>query len=349
MMRAALSGIRAVAAVAVTCAALAAAHADLAYAQAGETGFKGVVRVRARSIYADLPYPNAYPGGAMWYEFVGGETASFLATAGREGRDLCTTGVSGPLMYVAPNLQPNVARQEAGALYAWHVDVHLLEVNANTISVDVSWQRTARASPDERVQYSQRLKLRQGESQTIDLIHAPAPASNCLGAEVLVEAGILDEPSLQGKVVEWDLWASTGPKTTARQRFRSVQGTTAEFTFDSLAIPGSENDEHVLFAGTVTGRVRLDGNIDVAVELRPMTAERISQAELIAQLNSRRQRFGDLATLRKTFTAKPGEAVKVVVPMSVRRTTTNPTTGRTITTSAPAVYESSITVQAQVR
>jgi hypothetical protein len=35
--------------------------------------------------------------------------------------------------------------------------------------------------------------------------------------------------------------------------------------------------------------------------------------------------------------------------MSNTRTTTNPATGRPTTTNAPAVYESSITVQAQVR
>src|SRR5262249_32795756 len=156
-----------------------------------------------------------------------------------------------------------------------------------------------------------------------------------------VEAGILDEPSVQGKTLEWDLWASTGPKTTARQRFRSVQGSTAEFTFDALTIPGGENDERVLFAGKVTGRVRLDGNIEAAVEVRPSRGQRMSQAELIALQNSGRQRYGDRTALQKPFTAKPGEAVKIVVPMSVRRTTTNPATGRATTTSAPAPYESS--------
>jgi hypothetical protein len=335
---------------AVTCAVVAAAHADLAYAQAGDTGIKGVVRVRARPIYADVPYPNASPGAEMFYEFTAGDTGSFLATAGREGpqgRDVCATAVSGPLMFVAANQQPSVARQETGATYVWHIDVRLLEVTANTISFEVSWQRTSHAAPDERLRYSQRLNLKQGESRTIDLIHAPGPS--CLGAELVVEGDIRDEPAVQGKIVEWDLWASTGPKTTARQRFKSVQGNTSEFTFDVLAIPGSENDEQVLFAGTVAGRVRLDGNIEVSVSLRPITAGHTSQAELKAALAKQRQRLGDLALLRKAFTAKPGEAVKIVVPMNISRTTTNPATGQKITTYVPAVYESSITVQAQVR
>jgi hypothetical protein len=339
-----------VAAVAVASAALAAVHADIAHAQGGETGFKGVVRVRARPIYADLPYPNADSGAQMWYEFTAGDTASFLATAGREGpqgRDVCATAVSGPLMFVAANQQPSVARQESGATYAWHVDVRLLDVTANTIRVEVSWQRTSRAAPDDRVQYSQRLNLKQGESRTVDLVHVAG--SSCIGAEIVVEGDILDEPAVQGKSIDWDLWASTGPKTTGRQRVRSAQGNTAEFMFEPLPIPGSEIDEHVLFVGTATGRVRLDGNIDVSVSLRPVRGGRMSQAELIATVKGQRQRYGDLPSLLKTFVAKPGEAVKIVVPMSITRTTTNPATGRPTTTNAPAVYESSITVQAQVR
>jgi hypothetical protein len=166
---------------------------------------------------------------------------------------------------------------------------------------------------------------------------------------VQVEAGIIDAPSLTGKVVEWDLWATTGPKTSARQKLRSVQGDTTTFTFDSVAIPGSDNDEHVLFSGTVTGRVRQDGNIDVAIDVRPTTTQRQSQAELIAMIKSNQQRRGDIATLRKSFTAKPGEAVKIVVPMFLPRATTNSASGRKTTELVEPVYEVSITVQAQVR
>ena len=340
------TGIRTVVAIVVACVALVAAQEGLANVQKAEMGFKGVVRVRARAIYAD---PRRFGAGApVWYEFAVGESTSFLATAGREGRDMCGAGVSGPLPFIAPDLQGSVARQEAAALYVWHLEIRMIEVHASTVTFDLSWQRTSRAAPDERLQYSQRLTLKQDESRTVDLLHA-APGSDCLGVEVVVEAGITDEPSLLGKIVEWDLWASTGPKTTARQRLRSVQGDAAEFTFDSLAIPGSDNDEYVLFSGIVTGRVRLDGNIDVALDVRPMTIKRVSQAELIATFRNQRQRRGDVTPLRKNFTAKPGEAVKIVVPMFLPRKTTNSVTGRSTTEMVEPVYEMSITVQAQVR
>jgi len=87
--------------------------------------------------------------------------------------------------------------------------------------------------------------------------------------------------------------------------------------FDTLAIPGSDNDEHVLFSGAVTGRVRQDGNVDVAIDVRPMTTKRVSQAELIATLKNQRQRRGDITPLRK-----------IVVPMFLPRNTTNPASSR---------------------
>jgi len=145
------------------------------------------------------------------------------------------------------------------------------------------------------------------------------------------------------------MWATTGPKTSARQKLRSVQGETTPFMFDALAIPGSDNDAHVVFSGTVTGRARQDGNVDVAIDVRPLTETGARVAELIATLKNQRQRRGGSTPLRKNFTAKPGEAVKIVVPIFLPRKTTNPATGRGGFSMVEPVYEMSITVQALVR
>jgi hypothetical protein len=340
---------RKVCAIAVVYAALAAVHDGRAHAQAPETGIKGVVRVRAKAIRADES--RGVGGIPVWYEFVPGESASFLVTAGhsdRENRELCSAGSSGPLNFLPADQQANIAHQEATALYIWHIDVRMIEVRASSMAVDVSWQRTSRGGPDERLQYSQRLVLQQDESRVIDLIHTP-PGGDCLGVVVEVEAGITDAPALAAKAVEWDLWASTGPKTSARQKIRSAQGETAAFMFDALAIPGSDNDEYVVFAGTVTGRARQDGNVDIAIDVRPMTTTREKAAERIATMKNQGQRGSNVTALRKDFTAKPGEAVKIVVPMFLQRKTTNPANGRSGFAMVEPVYEMSITVQALVR
>jgi len=178
--------IRKASAIAVVCAAIAVTHSGLAYSQTPETGIKGVVRVRAKPIRADES--RGVGGVPVWYEFMPGESTSFLVTAGRsdrDNRDLCAGGASGPLPFIPAEQQADIARQEARALYIWHVDVRMIEVRANSIVVDVSWQRTSRGSPDERLQYSQRLVLQQDESRVVDLIHA-APGGDCLGVQVEV-------------------------------------------------------------------------------------------------------------------------------------------------------------------
>jgi len=333
-----LSAISVVAAVALTCAAP--THAQ-------ESGLKGVVRVRAAPIYT-----SGSPAGiAASYEFFPGESTSFLLTAGRVDRerssDLCSGGAVGPLSFISPELQPNVTRQEATAAYAWHVDVRMIEVHATTIDLEVSWRRTSHSTPDEKVQYSQRLALRDGESRAIDLLHE-GPGGECLGVAILIEASLSEDPSLRAKNIEWDLWASLGPTTVPHQRLRSVQGNPVEFAFDSMAVPGSADNRHESLYGTVTGRVRLDGRIEIAIDVSSVYAQKIvGQDEVIALLSKQRQR--GTRGFRKDFTAKPGEAVKIVMPVRVQPATAGPVTGKPVIQPLQPGYELSITVQARVR
>jgi hypothetical protein len=341
------SPIKALGLVAFASVALAAALPEHASAQTVETGFRGLVRIR---MVSDYPFENPFGGGfgkVLLYDFLPGESQSFLVTAGHSG-NLCQTGASGPLPIATPELQTRLAQQEASAQYVWHIDVHMIEVGASSITFDLSWQRTSRA-PDERLQYSHRVTLRQDESRAVDLLHG-APGGSCLGVTLLVEGGLTDDPSLQGKIVEWDVWGGVG-STTSRQKLRSVQGEAGEFRFDPIAVPGQANGREVFLSGTVTGRVRLDGNIDVAIFVRRMTMQKISQAELIALLRKQRERGTDGGGFRKNFTAKPGETVKIVLPRNAvsQVTATGPVTGRPIVNSVPEAFETSITVQARVR
>lgn len=319
---------------------------QLASAQSADLGFKGIVRIRAVSNSGgESPRRSSQ---TVWYDFLPGESKSFMATAGHNG-DLCRTGAAGPLPFSAADFQAWAAKEEASAQYVWRFDVHMIDVKSSSITFDLSWQRTSRASPDEPQRYSQRLILRQGDARPIDLLHG-ASGSPCSDVTIFAEADITDDPALAGKMIEWDLWASTGPKTTSRQKLRSVQGEAAEFRFEPLAEPGSEPDEWTLFYGTVTGRVRLDGSLDVAIDVQQVRMPRImSQVELIAIFKKRQHQGADPLPIGKTYTAKPGEAVKIVVPTGLTRRTTDPTTGRTRIESAPPIYPMSITVQAQVR
>jgi hypothetical protein len=335
-----------IAALALVSALSAAVRPQPVSAQAVETGFKGIVRIRVvANSGTESPRLSSQ---VVWYDFLPGESKSFMATAGHNG-DLCRTGAAGPLPFSTPDFQAWAAKEEASAQYVWHFDVRMIEVMASSITFELSWQRTSRVSPDERLRYSQRLTLRQGDARPVDLVHG-ASGSPCSNVTIFAEADIADDPSLVGKTIEWDLWASTGPKTTSRQRLRSVQGEAAEFKFEPLAEPGSEPEEWAIFYGTVTGRVRVDGSVDVAIDVRQMRIQRImSQIELSEMFRKRRQRGADPLPIGKSYTAKPGEAVKIVVPTGLTRRTTDPATGRTRIELAPPVYPMSLTLQAQVR
>jgi hypothetical protein len=331
-------------AIAVTCAAFVSIQESRVYAQPAETGFKGIVRIR---VVADPANGFAPPLQTVWYDFLPGESKSFMASAGHNG-ELCRTGAAGPMPFSSPEFQAWAAKEEASAQYVWHFDVRMIEVKANSVAFELSWQRSSRASVDERLQFSQRLTMRQGDTRPIDLIHG-ASGGSCLSVTIFADADIADDPPLVGKVIEWDLWASAGPKTTAHQAAKSVQGETAEFRFDPLTVPGDENDEQILFFGAVTGRARLDGDIDVAIDVGQLTIKRLEKPGEVLARFKKRVGPGPTWTFRKTLTAKPGEAVKIVVPTGLQRRTTDPATGKNRIEFVPPVYEMSITVQARMR
>src|SRR5436190_15043488 len=221
----------------VVCAVLGTSGAEPASAQVVDAGFKGLVQIRVVS--------NPTSDGSLlrnqtvWYDFLPGESKSFMATAGHNG-DLCRTGAAGPMPFTSPEFQAWAAQEEASAQYVWHFDVHLIEVRAGSVTFDLSWQRTSRTAPDDRLRYSQRLTLRPDEARPIDLLHS-ALGKDCASVVIFAEAGIRSDPSLLTKTLEWNLWASTGPKTAAHQSFKSMQGDVADFKFEALTVPGSEN------------------------------------------------------------------------------------------------------------
>jgi hypothetical protein len=331
-------------AVVVVCAVLGASHAEHASAQIVDAGFKGLVQIRVVSHpTSDGPPPR---NQTVWYDFLPGESKSFMVTAGHNG-DLCRTGAAGPMPFTSPEFQAWAAQEEASAQYVWHFDVHMIEVKAGSLTFDLSWQRTSRTPSDERLRYSQRLTLAVDETRPIDLLHS-APGKDCGSVVIFAEAGIRSDPSLLTKTLEWSLWASTGPKTSNHQTVKSVQGHAAEFMFEPLTVPGSENGEQMLFFGTVIGRARLDGDVEVAIDVNRITMQPLANpAELIARFKERIG--GGVGVFRKNLTAKPGEAVKIVVPTGLLRKTTDPVTGKVRLESVPPVYEMSVTVQARVR
>jgi hypothetical protein len=323
-------------------------------------GFKASIGIRTT--------PNRLSGARDGGTYIGGdllpgESIALIVTAGHGG-DVCTSGIAGPIGSLPPQTDASVARQKASALYVWQFDVGVLEVQTNKITFDLSWQRTSNVPPDLRLHQSQRLTLREGESFPIDLLHG-APGSDCVSNSVAVVAGIQDDPALVNKTIEWDLWLSTDPRTAVHQVLASLQGDKAEFQFDPLSVRTGVGGavQGVLCYGDLTGRVRLDGAIDVALNMQRVLGTLADPTNLM-RFKKNSQRFRSSASSgQKNFTMEPGETVKIVLPAlntsSPVRTITDPVTGERTTTAVPssarpqsapvAGLEMSITVQAHIR
>ena len=293
---------------------------------------------------------------------VTGESKRLNLTAGRRN-DLCQTGVwaAEPGVVVSTAFQEE---QEADALYIWRFDVAMHEIATDKIVFDLIWERTSRATPNESLRRTQRVTLREDESRAIDIVHGTS--GDCLSVAVDVIAYVQDDASPQGKTLEWDLWFSGPQPAPVHRALTTLHGQSGAFEFEPRATAmtqaaGTVVTTTVHVYGQLRGRLRADGNIDVA-----LTAHRIVNSaqshvadSLKAAVNAKFLR--PPSSGQKNFIMTPAEAVKIVLPplnlpppVQFR---TDPVTGeRTVSvipqTARPSVgaaSEMSITVQARVR
>jgi hypothetical protein len=245
---------------------------------------------------------------------------------------------------------------EQSALYVWRFDVSAVEVATDKITFDLVGERTSREAPVRVLRQSQRLTLHEGEFRPIDLLHG-APGGDCVSVVLEATASVVEDPALQGKTIEWDLWLESDLQgAPMHAALTSPQGASATFAFDSIAGSGGANEVLVQVLGQLRGRVRADGSIDVALNTNRVTSWGIVNIALLRQFHSGRG-FGE-----KRFTMKPGEAVKIVLPelSSTRpvQTKADPVTGEQKAAAAmrtgqsggaaSATSEMSLTVLARV-
>ena len=303
------------------------------------------------------------PGGsAVSSDFLAGESKRLNLTAGNGG-DLCVTGVwaSEPGIVARPEFTRRVGAQEAATLHVWHFDVSMREVATDRIVLDLLWERISRSTPNDPLRGKQSIILREGQSHTIDLIHG-AQNSDCLSVVVDIIAHVYDDAALQVKTLEWDLWFTGAQSGPAHRALMSPQGESGAFQFDPIPVravqPSGPDGATIHVYGQLKGRVRADGNIDVA-----LTAIRFVTS---LQNRPRLPRYFTPVSNsgQKNFVVRPGEAIKIVLPpLSTSgaariQNRTDPVTGEKTTTmvsrppeiaGAPAANEMSITVQARVR
>ena len=329
------------------------AHGARAQTQPSANGLKASVGIRIT--------PNRQtdrPGGTyIGDDMLPAESSRFNVAVGN-GSDLCTSSVWSSSSPTPASIQAFAEKQEASAHYVWRFDVRMLEVVTDRIKFEIAWQRTSRVVPGELLRQTQQLTMREGESRPIDLLHG-TPGSDCISVALEVTASISDIGGPVGKTLEWDLWLSPSAQAQPVHRaLTSNQGESAAFQFDPMPVsavqPGGTADgATVHIYGQLRGRVRADGNIDVALTTSRWVSYGSSRPPTIVS-----RRPGPAGgSGQKNFTIKPGEAVKIVLPPFTNvLIQTDPVTGArrgAVTmappTSAPPANEMSITVQARVR
>jgi hypothetical protein len=276
------------------------------------SGVKAEIGIRAIATWT-----NGRGGGtSVSDDLRPGESVTLHLSAGNGG-DPCFSSVwaSRPGVTPSPEHQAFTAEQEANALYVWRFTVSAVEVITDKITFDLAWQRTSPAGAAPPLSQKRRVTFREGEASPIDLIHGD-PDSDCTSLVVEATAGIIEDPAVAPRTVEWDVWFSGGREArTAHQTLTSAHGEAVFFRLDAVPstatqLNGQADDVWVEVYGQVRGRMRPDGQLDVAVN----TQRRSGGGGQVSPTSSPKKLASAGGSGQKNFTIRPGETVKIVLP-----------------------------------
>ena len=166
-----------------------------------------------------------------------------------------------------------------GTRVGWLVESKLLSADASGARVWVRWRRqvldhsVVDAADFER-EYE--VRLSEGARQVIDLVRPGAGADpRCDGALVQMWLELWDSPDLAGSILDYEVWLvhrnADGREVVDRSEGRGVQGKDVEYRFKHLrytqaGVPDDRGEVELQVNGSVKGRVRSDGRIDLSVD-----------------------------------------------------------------------------------
>jgi hypothetical protein len=239
---------------------------------------------------------------------------SFFDEAGRPRPELLVTGVS----------DGDFKKEEwiSQSPHVWCARWTPLASPIGRIGLDVEWEHISseKQGVSRVVERSREtITLREGEHHVLGFLSVPAglsEANSLQNLAIAIDADILEDPAAADTELLYDLWFSqSGPGGVNENRhanLRGKQGEEVRFKLDPLrwTLPGSSVDGAPIdaiaeIAGSIQGRVREDGTVDVALDGsrrlggepagRPMTGS-----------------AGDGG--RKIVSMRPGETVRLVLP-----------------------------------
>lgn len=226
-----------------------------------------------------------------------------ITPAFRNVEDLCVGGIE---------VGVSSADLDQGAA-AWHVEGRLVELRQGEATIDLRWTRRINRPdlrPADPAAWQQRLVLRQGDGGVLDVVRTTKPPSpGCGSFSLTYELEFEGPQALAGAAVAYDLWLvqqdGDGERVTDRYQVTARQGQKVDYFFrpvpyagDGRRADGHSADILMDVSGTIRGRVRTDGRIDLTVDGSRWFTDAASTAAVGHQG-------------RTMLTVRPGETIEV--------------------------------------
>jgi hypothetical protein len=168
----------------------------------------------------------------------------------------------------------------AGAAAIWRIEGHLVSTGDEMAVFDVKWSRTVHHAGVAAGNLSrvERIELKDGAEGILDLVKAePGAADVCGSFAIGVGMTLASAADLQDAGLHYDLWLvhrfGDWRQETVRAAASARQGDEATYVFNRLRFAadgapanGSGPATEMNVSGTIVGRARKDGPIDLAVD-----------------------------------------------------------------------------------
>jgi hypothetical protein len=274
--------------------------------------------IEARPTLVIHTYSGSSPGGA---NTTGMSASMELATATTElatggyrsmvfipkfqtDEDLCSTSMT---VRVGNSDLDSVA-------VGWIVEGRLVELRQGEATIDLRWKRIVNRSdvlPPGQFEEEQRVVLREGDLGMLDLVRSTGTApAVCKVFGLTYEVRLEGPSSLGDAAIEYDMWLihtdAHGREVTDRYRTSARQDESADYFFRPIGFAAdgglaSHGAVDLRISGTVRGRLRTDGRIDLTVVAKSFAADT--------------EQHGTVGNFGRTLlTVKGGETVEVELP-----------------------------------
>jgi len=208
-----------------------------------------------------------------------GESHTEFYNAGVSGKGLATGGSS----TLVPH-RPAGAEwaRSISLLYAWRVQVTLASVTAEDVTFDVDWNRydITGDTPQPIAGDRRTIKLRPGARHVLDLLDLTSQNLTETNLVLELEVPRDDAPRAEyaNATLAYEVWLvhepMNGQKVTERLNVAGRDGQAVPFRFTPLAFSldaapqagGAAGPIKVTVEGSVKGRIRPDGGVDLAVQ-----------------------------------------------------------------------------------